>query len=234
MVVRVSAGLRRASAAPCMRRVAQRTSPIWNFLVKSMPSPARSLVAPRRSSCSSKGLRSLGPHPWTSPICPAKHFSIASRLPEHVEIPMPKLVPSMTSGRLVEWFVSPGDPLCAGDLLCEVQVTGLLEEAPEADTSLLIESHEVHPTSFRRVSSLRYRNVLSFPPGRVFREGACACRRQRSRRSPNRSVLLAIAPAFLDFLRPFLPQSLVSAFVEAASMIGSFVVSRDTLDRTDR
>eukprot|EP00290_Baffinella_frigidus_P036133 CAMPEP_0180299412 /NCGR_PEP_ID=MMETSP0988-20121125/22103_1 /TAXON_ID=697907 /ORGANISM="non described non described, Strain CCMP2293" /LENGTH=192 /DNA_ID=CAMNT_0022279225 /DNA_START=78 /DNA_END=652 /DNA_ORIENTATION=- len=67
----------------------------------------------------------------------------SSRLPEHIEIPMPKLVPSMTQGRLVKWYAQPGDFLQAGDLLCEVEVTGLLDEAPGAATVLLIETHEV-------------------------------------------------------------------------------------------
>jgi hypothetical protein len=52
-------------------------------------------------------------------------------------------MPSMTEGRLVKWYVQPGDFLQAGDLLCEVEVTGLRDDKPTSATVLLIETHEV-------------------------------------------------------------------------------------------
>jgi hypothetical protein len=59
-------------------------------------------------------------------------LSSRTMLPEHVEMPMPKLVPSMVQGVIARWLVAEGQYVDVADLVCEISVTGLSAELPEA------------------------------------------------------------------------------------------------------
>lgn len=56
-----------------------------------------------------------------------RHFAaavfrrFAAALPEHRQLTMPKVSPTMTHGRLVEWKKAEGDPISEGDTLAEVE-----------------------------------------------------------------------------------------------------------------
>mmetsp|Transcript_13381 Transcript_13381/g.21231 ORF Transcript_13381/g.21231 Transcript_13381/m.21231 type:complete len:189 (+) Transcript_13381:57-623(+) len=60
--------------------------------------------------------------------------------PEHVEMPMPRLVPAMEKGVISKWLIAEGDLVAVGDLVCEIDVEHLTSELPQA--TLLIETHE--------------------------------------------------------------------------------------------
>ncbi len=53
-------------------------------------------------------------------------------LPEHIEMPMPRLVPTMTYGVISKWLVSEGDYVEVADLVCEIDVQNLTSELPAA------------------------------------------------------------------------------------------------------
>lgn len=58
-----------------------------------------------------------------APVAPAPRASAAPAvdLPEHKEMTMPKVSPTMTHGRLVEWKVAEGDAISEGDIIAEVE-----------------------------------------------------------------------------------------------------------------
>ena len=60
-------------------------------------------------------------------------------LPEHIEMPMPRLVPTMQEGIIAKWLVSEGDYVDNAELVCEI-IADISPEMPAA--TLLIESHE--------------------------------------------------------------------------------------------
>jgi len=52
--------------------------------------------------------------------------------PEHVEMPMPRLVPAMEKGVISKWLIAEGDLVAVGDLVCEIDVEHLTSELPQA------------------------------------------------------------------------------------------------------
>lgn len=56
-----------------------------------------------------------------APSTPAVAAAAPTDLPEHREMTMPKVSPTMTHGRLVEWKVAEGDEIKEGDIIAEVE-----------------------------------------------------------------------------------------------------------------
>ena len=65
-----------------------------------------------------------------------------SSLPPHKLMPMPRLSPTMRTGRLEQWLVSPGDEIVSQDLVCDVSTSELTEDPEDGTLTLEIESHE--------------------------------------------------------------------------------------------
>lgn len=56
-----------------------------------------------------------------APSTPDAAATAPADLPEHREMTMPKVSPTMTHGRLVEWKVAEGDEITEGDIIAEVE-----------------------------------------------------------------------------------------------------------------
>jgi len=65
-----------------------------------------------------------------------------SSLPPHKLMPMPRLSPSMRTGTLEQWLVSPGDEIVSQDLVCDISTAELTEDPDDGTLTLHIESHE--------------------------------------------------------------------------------------------
>ena len=65
-------------------------------------------------------------------------------LPRYKLVPMPRLSPSMSSGRLLQWHIQERAPLPenGSEVLFEVEAQGLLDEEPGGTHHMLIEAHE--------------------------------------------------------------------------------------------
>jgi hypothetical protein len=74
------------------------------------------------------------PGPWVAPAGRGQRWAAAAgrALPEHIEMPMPRLVPTMTYGVISKWLVSEGDYVEVADLVCEIDVQNLTSELPAA------------------------------------------------------------------------------------------------------
>lgn len=76
-----------------------------------------------------------------------KFFSkgVQGRLPAHKLMPMPRLSPSMTRGKLVRWNINEGQPLPESgmDTICDVQPSNLTMDSEDGNSHILeIECHE--------------------------------------------------------------------------------------------
>ena len=69
--------------------------------------------------------------------------ALSGSLPPHRLMPMPRLSPSMSTGRLDQWLVAVGDEVVSEHVVCEVSTSELTED-PDDETALVlqIESHE--------------------------------------------------------------------------------------------
>ena len=69
--------------------------------------------------------------------------ALSGSLPPHRLMPMPRLSPSMSTGRLDQWLVAVGDEVVSEHVVCEVSTSELTED-PDDETTLVlqIESHE--------------------------------------------------------------------------------------------
>ena len=69
--------------------------------------------------------------------------ALSSSLPPHRLMPMPRLSPSMNTGRLDQWLVAVGEEVVSEHIICEVSTSELTED-PDDETTLVlqIESHE--------------------------------------------------------------------------------------------
>ncbi|XP_057978504.1 dihydrolipoyllysine-residue acetyltransferase component 2 of pyruvate dehydrogenase complex, mitochondrial-like [Malania oleifera] len=56
-----------------------------------------------------------------SQVHPRRGFSSDSDLPQHQEIGMPSLSPTMTEGNIARWLKKEGDKVSTGEVLCEVE-----------------------------------------------------------------------------------------------------------------
>ena len=65
-----------------------------------------------------------------------------SSLPPHKLMPMPRLSPSMQTGRLDQWLVAVGDKVISEHIICEVSTAELTEDPDDGTLVLQIESHE--------------------------------------------------------------------------------------------
>jgi hypothetical protein len=88
------------------------------------------------------------PRAWCGTPCALAAVATAGRyvvsraaLPEHIELPMPRLVPSMKHGVVSKWLIAEGEYVGVGDLVLEVDVADLVPDVAHA--TLLIETHEV-------------------------------------------------------------------------------------------
>ena len=69
--------------------------------------------------------------------------ALSGSFPPHRLMPMPRLSPSMSTGRLDQWLVAVGDEVVSEHVVCEVSTSELTED-PDDETTLVlqIESHE--------------------------------------------------------------------------------------------
>ena len=65
-----------------------------------------------------------------------------SSLPPHRLMPMPRLSPSMNTGRLDQWLVAVGGEVISEHIICEVSTSELTEDPDDGTLVLQIESHE--------------------------------------------------------------------------------------------
>ena len=68
--------------------------------------------------------------------------ALSSSLPPHRLMPMPRLSPSMNTGRLDQWLVAVGDEVVSEHIICEVSTSELTEDPDDGTLVLQIESHE--------------------------------------------------------------------------------------------
>ena len=75
--------------------------------------------------------------------CCTQRRALSGSLPPHRLMPMPRLSPSMSTGRLDQWLVAVGDEVVSEHVVCEVSTSELTED-PDDETTLVlqIESHE--------------------------------------------------------------------------------------------
>ena len=97
-------------------------------------SPARAWrAASARQAARPAGALLPHPGPWVPAGRGQRWAAAAGRaLPEHIEMPMPRLVPTMTYGVISKWLVSEGDYVEVADLVCEIDVQNLTSELPAA------------------------------------------------------------------------------------------------------
>ena len=74
----------------------------------------------------------------------ARATGTRAKLPPHKLMPMTRLSPSMTSGKLLRWRVEEGAalPESGSETICDVLPTGLTDDPDDGDPVLEIEAHE--------------------------------------------------------------------------------------------
>ena len=74
--------------------------------------------------------------------CTGRRFASSAGLPPHKLMPMPRLSPSMRTGKIVQWLARPGDEVVSQELVLEVSTAELTEDPEDGTLVLEIESHE--------------------------------------------------------------------------------------------
>ena len=85
-----------------------------------------------------------------------------------IQVLMPALSPTMTEGKLVKWLKSEGDPVAAGDVLCEIETDKATMEVEAVDegkvakivvaAEVLYAGHDRASASSMARSSTRFRS----------------------------------------------------------------------------
>lgn len=71
------------------------------------------------------------PRGWVLRSCLGSLRPFSSDLPEHTELTMPALSPTMEKGNILEWKKKVGDTVAPGDVYCEVETDKASERSED-------------------------------------------------------------------------------------------------------
>lgn len=120
-------------------------------IVRWKPPPPRSLREATRRSRAPRCSAAVPTMQRALYTLPARALLLRSRctqqralssLPPHRLMPMPRLSPSMNTGRLDQWLVAVGGEVISEHIICEVSTSELTEDPDDGTLVLQIESHE--------------------------------------------------------------------------------------------